>query len=334
MLYPPRNTLVGFINQRFTGGLPTLFADVPIQMRGRYTVLPKVSGLPDGYGPGGAIILPYTAGRGVAWVGNEAISSGAASGAIGQNGAGTGTAAGAGVATGTAVFNGSATGAGVASGAATGVAVATGSATGSATSTGTASGLASIAGAATGSGTATGTASGSSVATGAASGAAVATGTASGFITFNGAASGAAVGSGVAAGVAVAERSGAGAAVGSGAVIGGFATVIGQASGGAVSIGTALPRAIAWGSASNVSEQLTPETVAAAVWAALASSNNTPGTMGDLLNAAGGGGISGAVIDQIADAVWDWADTVVPGSKGEELAKALKAAKLAVALSA
>lgn len=85
-----------------------------------------------------------------------------------------------------------------------------------------------------------------------------------------------------------------------------------------------------WGGAT----PLSPEGLAAAVWGALAAQNNVPGTMGDLLNAAGGGGISGAVIDQIADAVWAWAETVTPGSKGDELAKALRAAKLAAALSA
>lgn len=85
-----------------------------------------------------------------------------------------------------------------------------------------------------------------------------------------------------------------------------------------------------WGGAA----PLSPEGLAAAVWGALAAQNNSPGTMGDLLNAAGGGGISGAVIDQIADAVWQWAETVTPGSKGDELAKALRAAKLAAALSA
>jgi hypothetical protein len=85
-----------------------------------------------------------------------------------------------------------------------------------------------------------------------------------------------------------------------------------------------------WGGAA----PLSPEGLAAAVWGALAAQNNNPGTMGDLLNAAGGGGISGAVIDQIADAVWEWAETVTPGSKGDELAKALRAAKLAAALSA
>jgi hypothetical protein len=85
-----------------------------------------------------------------------------------------------------------------------------------------------------------------------------------------------------------------------------------------------------WGGA----PALSPEGLAAAVWGALAAQNNSPGTMGDLLNAAGGGGISGAVIDQIADAVWAWAETVTPGSKGDELAKALRAAKLAAALSA
>lgn len=85
-----------------------------------------------------------------------------------------------------------------------------------------------------------------------------------------------------------------------------------------------------WGGAA----PLSPEGLATAVWGALAAQNNNPGTMGDLLNAAGGGGISGAVIDQIADAVWAWAETVTPGSKGDELAKALRAAKLAAALSA
>lgn len=79
---------------------------------------------------------------------------------------------------------------------------------------------------------------------------------------------------------------------------------------------------------------LTTSNVGEAVWSAIAAANNEPGTMGDLLNAAGGGGISGAVIDQIADAIWAWSETVTPGSKGDELAKALRAAKLAAALSA
>lgn len=79
--------------------------------------------------------------------------------------------------------------------------------------------------------------------------------------------------------------------------------------------------------------ELSPESLASAVWSALAAANNIPGTMGDLLNAAGGGGISGAVIDQIADAVWEKV-----GSNGAEygatLTSAEKWAKIAVALSA
>lgn len=78
---------------------------------------------------------------------------------------------------------------------------------------------------------------------------------------------------------------------------------------------------------------LTTSNVGQAVWSALAAANNEPGTMGDLLNAAGGGGISGAVIDQIADAVWEKV-----GSNGSEygatLTSAEKWAKIAAALSA
>ena len=79
--------------------------------------------------------------------------------------------------------------------------------------------------------------------------------------------------------------------------------------------------------------ELSPENLATAVWSALAADNNVAGTMGDLLNAAGGGGISGAVIDQIADAVWEKV-----GSNGAEygatLTSAEKWAKIAAALSA
>jgi len=79
--------------------------------------------------------------------------------------------------------------------------------------------------------------------------------------------------------------------------------------------------------------ELSPENLATAVWSALAAQNNVAGTMGDLLNAAGGGGISGAVIDQIADAVWEKV-----GSNGAEygatLTSAEKWAKIAAALSA
>ena len=78
---------------------------------------------------------------------------------------------------------------------------------------------------------------------------------------------------------------------------------------------------------------LSPQTLAAAVWSALAAQNNEAGTMGDLLNAAGGGGISGAVIDQIADAVWQ--SVGANGNQyGATLTSAEKWAKIAAALSA
>lgn len=79
--------------------------------------------------------------------------------------------------------------------------------------------------------------------------------------------------------------------------------------------------------------ELSPQSLATAVWSALAAQNNEAGSMGDLLNAAGGGGISGAVIDQIVDAVWQRA-----GSNGAQygatLTSAEKWAKLSAALSA
>lgn len=79
--------------------------------------------------------------------------------------------------------------------------------------------------------------------------------------------------------------------------------------------------------------ELSPQSLATAVWSALAAANNEPGTMGDLLNAAGGGGISGAVIDQIAEAVWEVLD--LNGREyGAVLTSSEKWAKLAVALSA
>jgi hypothetical protein len=51
-----------------------------------------------------------------------------------------------------------------------------------------------------------------------------------------------------------------------------------------------------------ISQELTPEAVASAVWAAIASANNTAGTMGAKLNLASSGGVD---YEDLAQAVRD-----------------------------
>ncbi len=64
---------------------------------------------------------------------------------------------------------------------------------------------------------------------------------------------------------------------------------------------------------------LSPQSLALAVWSANASQNNDPGTMGELLNGAGGG----ATPSIIADAVWDAliSGYTDPGSMGLAVAE-------------
>lgn len=63
--------------------------------------------------------------------------------------------------------------------------------------------------------------------------------------------------------------------------------------------------------------ELSPQTLSAAVWAAVAADNAVPGTMGEALNAAGGG----STPSQVAAAVWDAlrATSNDPGSMGQAL---------------
>ena len=63
--------------------------------------------------------------------------------------------------------------------------------------------------------------------------------------------------------------------------------------------------------------ELSPQTLAAAVWGAVAVDNNEAGTMGEVLNAAGGG----STPSQVAAAVWDAlrSASVEPASMGEAL---------------
>lgn len=117
--------------------------------------------------------------------------------------------------------------------------------------------------------------------------------------------------------------------------LGGMSMIVpieGAGSWAMVGLGDAKGRLDMSGSWSPYTE-LSPQSLASAVWSALAAQNNEAGSMGDLLNAAGGGGISGAVIDQIVDAVWERT-----GSNGIEygatLTSAEKWAKLSAALSA
>jgi hypothetical protein len=76
---------------------------------------------------------------------------------------------------------------------------------------------------------------------------------------------------------------------------------------------------------------LSPEGLAASLWGALASDYNDAGTMGELLNAAGGS----ASPTITADVVWSRAATSVTttGSMGEQLKKAKTAAENAFAVS-
>ncbi len=71
--------------------------------------------------------------------------------------------------------------------------------------------------------------------------------------------------------------------------------------------------------------ELSPENLAAAVWAALAAENNDANTMGELLNDAGGGSSPGT----IADAVWDelMAGHTTDGSYGDRVQDLLTIAK-------
>lgn len=77
--------------------------------------------------------------------------------------------------------------------------------------------------------------------------------------------------------------------------------------------------------------ELSPEGLAASLWGALSSDYNDPGTMGELLNAAGGS-VSPTIT---ADAVWSRAASSVTttGSMGEQLKKAKTAAENAFAVS-
>lgn len=63
---------------------------------------------------------------------------------------------------------------------------------------------------------------------------------------------------------------------------------------------TLTPYAVGHMTGTTEESGLTPSGIASAVWSAAASSNNASGTMGELLNGAGGGSSPGAV----ADAVW------------------------------
>lgn len=77
--------------------------------------------------------------------------------------------------------------------------------------------------------------------------------------------------------------------------------------------------------------ELSPEGLAASLWGALASDYNDAGTMGELLNNAGGS-VSPTIT---ADAVWSRAASSVTttGSMGEQLKKAKTAAENAFAVS-
>jgi hypothetical protein len=149
----------------------------------------------------------------------------------------------------------------------------------------------------TGFGSASGFSGSSGVATGAAGRNGIAdavstsTGVATGTAVSQGAATGASISAGTAEGVAIVSGSASGLATSSGTALS-SSTASGTAQGFATSAGTVVPYAIAWGSASNLSAGLTADGIATSVWAALAASNDVSGSMGELLNQVGAGGLS------------------------------------------
>lgn len=110
------------------------------------------------------------------------------------------------------------------------------------------------------------------------------------------------------------------------------AIIEGDASGSSVSSGSATMTALAsMIAAGGGPTPLSPEGLAQAVWDALSSDNASPGSMGELLNGAGGGSSPGAV----AEAVWDYlkANANQSGSMGEALKQAKNSADVAAALN-
>ena len=65
MLYPARNTAIGFIPYRFVGGAPSLSAGVAVNRRGMFTKMSKTTAVPDGYSKG--LVMPYIAGGMSSW---------------------------------------------------------------------------------------------------------------------------------------------------------------------------------------------------------------------------------------------------------------------------
>lgn len=252
MIWPSGSqTARGFNPYKFTGN-PALFSGHAVNRRGMFTFMPKTAAVPDGYGSGGAVVLPYTAGGMSSWQG-EITFTGAGNVLAGgpMEGSGAITMAG--------------------------------------------DGNVSLVIAMSGDGGITLTGSGGVSLT----------------IGLSGDGAWAVTGSGGLSMIVPFSGAGSWAFTGAGDVKGDLSME---------------------GSWSPFTE-LSPQSLATAVWSALAAANNEPGTMGDLLNAAGGGGISGAVIDQIVDAVWQRV-----GSNGAQygatLTSAEKWAKLAAALSA
>ncbi len=115
------------------------------------------------------------------------------------------------------------------------------------------------------------------------------TGSSTGSSTTTATAFAAAQGAGSSAGVSTATAS-----------IGAKADLIGTAVGASTTTATMTAIGHLAGEATPFTE-LSPQSLATAVWSALAADNAEPGTMGELLNGAGGGSSPGAV----ADAVWD-----------------------------
>lgn len=158
----------------------------------------------------------------------------------------------------------------------------------------------------------TGTATGAQGMTATGTGAATSSGTATGSAIAPGTGSGAATSSGTGTGVGIASGDGIGAAVSTGSATPG-AIGWGTGSGAATSSGTATAYAIGWGTATNVSETLTADAVATAVWAALSASNDATGSMGEKLNDAG-------------SASNPWTEVIDGGFTAAELLKLVSAA--------
>lgn len=77
--------------------------------------------------------------------------------------------------------------------------------------------------------------------------------------------------------------------------------------------------------------ELSPENLAASVWAAVAGDNNDPGSMGSKLNSAAAGGVD---LNALAQVVWQYASRTLTAGGASPTAEEVAAAVLAAAAAA